>query len=211
MATPADSRRRPGPKGGDAAVRDALLQAAAGLLSDQGFAALTQRGVADRAGVTPPMVKYYFQDTRGLLEALLEAGFEPILAILQQAAAAPAVDPRALVRSVAEALCERPWLPILLVHGVFASQELRTLFATRYASRVRALLVQLLGLAQQGGRLRPGLDPALTPLSLVSLLAFPFLARPVVEEVMGLQLDRETAHRLADQITALVLETPPDA
>jgi AcrR family transcriptional regulator len=52
-------RRRMGPNG--SAVWTGLLDAAESILRDEGYAALTSRGVADRAGVKRELVYYYFE------------------------------------------------------------------------------------------------------------------------------------------------------
>ena len=52
-------------------VRERLLDAAHGLLCDEGVAALTTRGVASRAGTTEASVFNNFGDKAGLLRALV--------------------------------------------------------------------------------------------------------------------------------------------
>ena len=52
-------------------VRERLLDAAHGLLSDEGVSALTTRGVASRAGTTEASVFNNFGDKAGLLRALI--------------------------------------------------------------------------------------------------------------------------------------------
>ena len=53
-------------------VRSRIVRSAAGLLADQGPAAVTTRGVAERAGVQAPTIYRLFGDKDGLLEAVAE-------------------------------------------------------------------------------------------------------------------------------------------
>ncbi|MFM8304687.1 MAG: TetR family transcriptional regulator [Actinomycetota bacterium] len=60
----------------DSTTRVALLDAAQALLEDEGYAAVTSRRVAAKAGVTPPLVHYYFRTMDDLLVALVRRGAE---------------------------------------------------------------------------------------------------------------------------------------
>ena len=54
-------RRGPGrPRGGSPETRDLILEAARGVLAERGFPGATVREIANRAGVNPAMVHYYF-------------------------------------------------------------------------------------------------------------------------------------------------------
>ncbi len=57
--------RRMGPRGSEIWV--AMLDAAEQILSDEGYAALTSRGVADRIGVKQRLVYYYFRSMDELI------------------------------------------------------------------------------------------------------------------------------------------------
>lgn len=52
--------------------KNLLLDAASALMIERNDAQVTLRDVAERSGVNSSMVKYYFGDKKGLLEALLE-------------------------------------------------------------------------------------------------------------------------------------------
>lgn len=54
---------------------------------DQGYAAVTYRGVATRAEVTPGLVQYYFPVLDELFVAILESGTDGLVAQLERAAA----------------------------------------------------------------------------------------------------------------------------
>ena len=73
MTDPPKRRGRP-PSGG----REAILAATLELLRDRGIANLTTREVAARAGVSDASVYYHFRDRAGLLQAVFEAGMQPL-------------------------------------------------------------------------------------------------------------------------------------
>ncbi len=59
--------------------REALLDAAVRVVAAKGLRGLTIRGVAEEAGVTHGLVRYYFKNRSGLIhEAMLRAGAETV-------------------------------------------------------------------------------------------------------------------------------------
>jgi len=60
----------------DSESRAALLDAAQALMIDEGYAAVTSRKVAARAGLKPQLVHYYFRTMDDLFLALLRRGAE---------------------------------------------------------------------------------------------------------------------------------------
>jgi AcrR family transcriptional regulator len=58
----------------DSATRDALLNAALQLLLEEGYASVTSRKVAGRAGLKPQLVHYYFRTMDELFLALVRRG-----------------------------------------------------------------------------------------------------------------------------------------
>jgi AcrR family transcriptional regulator len=74
-------------------LRAALVEAALGLVTREGVEALTLRGTARLAGVSPAAPYRHFADKRALLAAVAEEGFR-LLAAALRAAGGPGADPR---------------------------------------------------------------------------------------------------------------------
>src|ERR1700675_1325864 len=66
-SSPADER----PRVGREATREALIEATAQIMVDEGYAAATSRRVAAKAGVKPALVHYYFPRKDDLFVAVL--------------------------------------------------------------------------------------------------------------------------------------------
>lgn len=75
------SESRPNP--GDPNVRQRLLQAAAEIFAQKGYAAATVREIVAAAGVTKPVLYYYFQNKEGLYLELMEDGCHRLLVLLE--------------------------------------------------------------------------------------------------------------------------------
>jgi len=186
--------RRPAPTGRrplGATVREDLLQAGRALLTEAGFQPVTLRDVASRAGVNQAMVRYYFRDKHGFLEALLDDGFDRLVAAIGDRR-----ELAAIARAAIDALNAMPWLPVLLTQSVYLSTELREQFIRHHAPR-------LVGALQQAVPRRRGVRPHHAALVLLSALIFPQIARPVVRRVFQVEYDDEFARTFAAELAVL--------
>jgi AcrR family transcriptional regulator len=105
------------------AVRARLLDAAAELVPERGWSAVSTRLLADRAGVSPSVVHYHFSSVQALLvEAVLRAmrsvvvTFDPVL----ESSATPAELVKVMLASVADYTGEDP-LSLLFVEAYLAT------------------------------------------------------------------------------------------
>ena len=71
------------------ATRAAMLDAAEALMREEGYAAVSTRKVATRAGLKPSLVHYYFPTTDDLLIALFRRGADQSDAMLEEALSDP--------------------------------------------------------------------------------------------------------------------------
>ena len=171
-------------------VRGAILDAAETLFARQGYAATSVREIAAACEVTPAMVHYYFGSKHVLLRQVLERTLEPLAAAIvamREAGQAPLTE---MVALLMRTFSEHPSLPaliareVLLPGGVMQEHFLQFL-APRLGGAVPALLQQ----EQAAGRLRKDLDPRLGALALLSLCAFPFIARDLAGPGLGISYD----------------------
>jgi len=74
---------------GDSATRTTLLDAAEALLLEEGYAAVTSRRLAAKAGTNPALLYYYFANMDDLFVALFRRGSERSFGRLKQALDSP--------------------------------------------------------------------------------------------------------------------------
>lgn len=84
------------------ATREAILDAAAGILGSDGATQARMEDIAAKAGVAVGTVYNYFEDRRALVQALLETQTRTLLEVVDQAVAPPA-SPRRRATVSAEA------------------------------------------------------------------------------------------------------------
>lgn len=187
-ASPAPKPRKPGrPAVGSGVPRDALVDVAARLFAARGIGATTLKEVAAAAHATPALLHYYFGNKDQLADAVMTERMAPVL--FQATAPLRAeceFEIAALVESYTRTVAAHPWVPQLLVREVLSDGgALRERFIARIAKNFAAPAPLRVARAQAAGRVRRDLEPRLVVLSIVSLLAFPFVAAPVWREVLG--------------------------
>ena len=180
----------------DADSESRILDAAHAVFLRRGTAGARMTEIAREAGVNHALLHYYFRSKQRLAEAVFHRAigqfFPVMLGIL--ASDAPVEEK---VRRVAAAqidmLLENRFLPAYLLaelnhYPERAAQLLGTMAGTS-PSNVRARLFGTLGAqleeAARSGALRP-IAPQEFVLNLVSMVVYPFAARPLVMAIMGL-------------------------
>jgi TetR/AcrR family transcriptional regulator len=203
--------RRPGrPVGGDAAVREALLDTARRLFLARGFGPVTIRQIAAAAGSSPATIHYHFGDKLGLYRTMLEVAIAPVAEALQRLAdpaRAEQVDIADVIRLYTRMLADNPWVPALIVQEVLAEGgRFREQFIENFAGRLAPLFVAIIRREQARGVIRGDLDPNLAALSAISLTVFPFVALPVTSRVLGVTVTGDAVERLAAHTIRVLCE-----
>lgn len=187
-------------------AREALLDAASRLFAAHGAEGVSLRRIAQEAGVTPAMVHYYFGNKKGLHNAMLERIFVRILERVRAAVAAGG-GLEALLEVLFTTITAEPWIPLLVVREVLTERGgFREQFVRGYASQMAVLLPSLIRSEIDAGAFRDDLDPTLSFLSLIGMSIMPFVARPVVERVLGFEYDEPFVARFAEHTFRLFVE-----
>ena len=186
-------------------VRLAILGVAEDRFAEQGYAATSVREIADSAGVTPAMVHYYFGNKGALLQAVLEKALEPLALAIENMKSAQSVAPEEITRTLMATVAGHPKLPFLVVREVMLpGGVMQGHFAKHLAPRLGGALPALLEREQQAGRVRNDIPPAAGAMVLMALAMFPFIVRPVAEQVLGLGLEGRALEEFRDHISNFV-------
>src|SRR5262249_1011563 len=146
----------------DSATRTKLLDAALRLMLEEGYAAVTSRRVAARAGLKPQLVHYYFRTMDELFVALVRRGAEQNLE--RQAKALAAKRP---LRALWALSTERAGTTITMELSALANHR-KAIRAElgRFAEQFRRLQREALARVVAGY----GIDPAVLPLDALLVL-----------------------------------------
>lgn len=189
-------------------ARELLLSAATELFASQGVAATTFAMIAQRAGLTPAMLHYYFKDRNQLLDTVVD---ERLLRVISKVwdPVQPGTDAAETVRGIVARLLdgieEMPWIPstwmreVLTEGGLLREKMLRRLPFEKIRS-VSAAIAK--GQSQHGNN--ADLDPVLFIFSMLGLVMMHMATLSFWAEIFH----RKPPNKLAVQrhITGLLLD-----
>lgn len=203
-------RGRPARNSPDQQAR--LIDAALACYLRKGIHATSIRDIAVEAGVTPPLVHYYFGGAPELLEKVVAERLMPVFAAVRGAlAAADFNDPKALaaafVDAVLDMVAQHSWWPALWVREVVSEGGALRDLLVRKAPEVARGIATRFEQAQAEGRLNPHLNPRLIVVTMVGLTLFPMAGAPIWRQLLDARdLSLDDVRRQAHAVLAAALE-----
>lgn len=196
---------RPAGRNGDE-VKAALLAAAQQHFLVREFKAVSIRQIAETAGVNGAMVNYYFASKQGLYLAMVEVLFESLEESMSALGSEDGISIADFSRSYSKLLAENPWWPNFMIREVlFSEGEVKTAIMARISSTIAPRLLKSLQSGIDSGQFRQNLNPGFALTSLMGMIIFPFLARPIIEPLLNVEITAATADALALHNTQLFL------
>jgi TetR/AcrR family transcriptional regulator len=187
-------------------ARLALLNAASTYLAEKPSAAISIRAIADYAGVNSALISYYFGGKEGLLAELIDAAVKPLLTLdLATLKLLPPAQRSKIVigRFIAIHQSHR-WLPRLMIDDLMQDQgTLQEHFQKQVGGRLAKLLNGFIRVQQDDGYFRADLDARHTAVALLSLLAFPFVALPLLEQTHQLKASQLGSEKWINHLCGL--------
>jgi TetR/AcrR family transcriptional regulator len=155
-------------------AREKLLEAATDLFARQGVAATTFAMIAERAGLTPAMLHYYFRDRSQLLDAVVKERLSQLIRSVWgpvDETETPAEVLSGVVDRLLQGIEQMPWVPstwmreVLNEGGLLRSRVLRHLPFDKIG-----ILSQSVAREQAAGTVNRDVDPGLIVFSLIGLV-----------------------------------------
>lgn len=155
-------------------TRTQLLKAATELFAERGVAATTFSTIARRAGLTPAMVHYHFDDREQLLDAVVQERLLPLIHAVWDPVQ-PGGDPAELISGLVGRLLAQietaPWVPSTWMREILNEGGLLRERIFRHLPFEKLRLVgQALAEAQRKQAANADLDPLLTVFSALGLV-----------------------------------------
>jgi len=195
-------RRAPGPAvaqlplaagAADGDTRERILAAAHRVFVQQGTSKARTQEIADEAGVNKALVHYYFGTKAALADAVFAAAastFLPrIFALLGDEALTLEAKVRSVVREQLDFHLARPYLAAYVVTEAHTQSDRVQAVMRRAGTVPLGVLRRQLNAAAAAGEIRR-ISAEQFVVSLMGLLVFPFLVRPVLEVIIGLDAER---------------------
>lgn len=172
-------------------TQDKILAAAEKEFLRKGYAGARTTSIAEEAGVTHAMLHYYFRTKQNLFEKIITENFGLLRNIMLDSIGDPALPLFDKLRSAIERhiefIASHPELPRFMIGEVFSQPERVALIIQQLRKHsnqvVSSLQTQIDDYSAQG--LCRRVDAAMLILDIVSLNIFAFIARPLVNPLLG--------------------------
>lgn len=193
----------------DLSTEQKIKEAARKVFLKKGYAATRTRDIAEEAGINLALLNYYFRSKEKLFEQIMQESLQIVLSKVFPRLSDPAVSLKEkvpfFVEHYTEMLLEHPELPTFILSELRHDpmHMIKTLgVGTSFDISV---LLRQVEEAKASGEMRD-LQPWNFLLNLISLTVFPFVARPIVSRLGGMndeqfeQLVTERKQMITDMI-----------
>jgi TetR/AcrR family transcriptional regulator len=179
-------------------TEERILEAAKNVFILRGLDGARMQDIADEAGINKAMLHYYFRSKDGLFEKVFDSISGKIIpdltVIIEQDLPIVVILDRVIHRYI-DFVSENPKLPLFLISELTKDPERieNLLRHTQNFSKMQHFGVKLMD-AMQAGTIKQ-VHPLHLILNILSMCIFPFLAQPMLQQVM----------KISDEDYALVL------
>ncbi len=185
-----------------------ILEAAKKIFIEKGFAGARMQAIADEAKINKAMLHYYFRSKEVLFGRIMDGAVEIMAAefgpvLMSEGSVMEKVE--RLINGYTKAILQNPYIPMFVINEL--SQN-----STQYQDRIRAKFesnglfsnfITQIESEQKAGILKPiGVEHFV--ITLMSLLVFPFVAKPVFQQVLA--LSEEGYASILEERKALILQ-----
>lgn len=198
------------PKRDAARSKRRILSAALREFSAHGLAGARMDEIAERAGVSKPMLYAYFGDKNELYKAALRESYVQIRSgerRLDTEGMTPEEAIRELVRFTLNHFISKPWfISMLNTENLLGGGSIRDIADV---AEIQSPLVRTLtGILERGaaeGRFRDGIDPVEFYITIASLCYFPVSNRHTLRVVFGVPIDDAWLERKAEEAADMLI------
>lgn len=166
-----------------------IFEAAQQVFLEHGTARARMQEIADEAGINKALVHYYFRSKDRLSEAVFQEAVGRFLPrIFQLIAAEQSLEKKieTIIQEYIGFLSENPHLPGFVIHEVNYHPERAKQFVRSIGTLDLQPLQEQLEQGVADGTLQP-IAVEQFVVNLIGLCVFPFIARPMLEMVLGLE------------------------
>lgn len=199
----------PGRPKGTSNAREQLTKAARELFLHSPYEQVSIRQIARTANVDSALIRYYFDDKAGLFETMVRETIAPFLAALDNnkyRQNKDQMDTETLIAIYYRILGTNPALPKLIFRVLNDNPKSKafSVLARIFSEVLEKARGWIQNTMVDSGQLQPGVDPALARLSLISLMAFPLIAPPILLKELGFTINQSTLATIAKHSAKLI-------
>lgn len=169
-------------------TRHTILESARTIFIQKGFAGARMQEIADHAGINKGLLHYYFKTKDSLFNEVVGMTVETLAPQLQSLMSGEErllVKIRKFVFFYIDTLIRNPFLPSFVLHEInFRGEAFAREIVSRYNINPIKLIWQI-ELEAKEGYIKQ-IHPIQLILNILSVCVFPFVARPVIQQVIGI-------------------------
>ncbi len=169
----------------DRSTEERIFTAAREVFQEVGFTGTRMQAIADRAGINKSMLHYYYRSKDMLFEAVFRDSALRVMPLLVESLKrdGPLVERiRTLVYAYMDLLAANPHLPGFLVFELQREPKRLRAFMSEQAGSLFTGLRNDIERSVTAGEIR-SIDPVQLVVNVIALCVFPFVARPILQEV----------------------------
>jgi AcrR family transcriptional regulator len=184
----------------DSSTEEKIKEAARKVFTQKGYAATRTRDIAEESGINLALLNYYFRSKEKLFEIVMAEKMQILLGVLMPVLNDPTTDLPTkidrIVNNYIDMLIKHPDLPIFVLSEIHNNPE-------RFATQMQVRTVMLESVfVKQLQEAKPDTHPLQILMSIMGMIIFPFIGRPIFQAVGG--LDKEQYIALMNQRKTLI-------
>jgi len=190
----------------DLSTEEKIKEAARQIFQQKGFAGTRTRDIAEAAGINLALLNYYYRSKEKLFSIVMEESLKELFQQVQQivrdenTTLAEKID--IIINLYVDILIENPNLPLFILSEIQANPQL---FQQKIGLSL-PFLSNLVIIKQTEQQLKQAglenINPFHFLLNAVSMIVFPFIAKPLIKSVAG--TDEATFRQFVDERRVLV-------
>ncbi len=190
----------------DNTARMLLIDAARKKFVNKSYDKVSIRELAQAAGVSSAMIKYYFQNKEGLYKAMiLEVTGQVMKNFKTHLASSNLSNLEDFFRCFVEVIKQSPEFPLLMLKELILGQGVcRNYFIDEMGMYHIKIFDQVYSRFKHAGKLKEDVDPLLFRMSLMGLTLFPWHTRELMMKIEGVTYDDEFLEKLIKHNTRLM-------
>jgi AcrR family transcriptional regulator len=171
----------------------AIIQAAKRVFHKNGFDGARMQEIADEAGINKALLHYYFRNKDKLFAAVFKdafmQSFRPLIQIMMSDEELEVKVPR-FVNHYLDQILANPFIPGFVLHELSRNPDRLISLINEHTMIKTSKFIQQIQQGTLSGRYRP-IDPKQAVAHLVSMIVFPFIAKPMIKFALGFEADTD--------------------
>jgi TetR/AcrR family transcriptional regulator len=166
-----------------------ILTAASNIFTKQGMVGARMQDIANEAGINKAMLHYYFRSKEKLFEVVFQDAMGKLMSRINTifTSESPLFSKiEMFCRQYTETVIENPYIPLFIIHELNRDPQkfVESIWQDNKTPPLKIMMEQI-STEIKRGTIKP-IDPFQLVLNMMSLCIFPFVGKPILQHVTGM-------------------------